>query len=500
MPVHLRPYLVALLAITRVAALDADLLPETLITAERRLPGDSSIANWTAADISTFAPRTIDELLATEPSFSLYRRQNSIFGNPASAGVSLRDTGATAVSRTLVLRDGIPQNDPFGGWVHWARFDPATLSSARIVPAAGAGAWGNMSPAGIIQLTSRQPTTNRARLDLGGGSHGSYGFSSSNDLVSKNGTVALQANLFGQHSNGFHAVAPEQRGIIDRPLDLSTYGAELRAIIRPRHNLRIEPAISFYDERRGNGTPLSRNSTEAFDASLRVAGDHPDLQWQALAWYQRRRFDSFFASVDATRSSEQPALDQFDVPGSGIGGGFTTTWSPAEPLTIVAGIDLRMLDGATNEDAGFVAGNYLRRRHAGGEQLLTGAFVRAAYEPTDATRFDASARLDFWSLDEGRRLEISPTTGLPLRTDLFPDRDGLEPGLALAVRHRLCDSFELTGSAGTSFRLPTINELYCSTPSDSSASKPASRGHPTIASRSKSISSTTGSTTRSPTS
>jgi outer membrane receptor protein involved in Fe transport len=167
-----------------------------------------------------------------------------------------------------------------------------------------------------------------------------------------------------------------------------------------------------------------------------------------------------FASVDAARSSERPALDQFDVPGSGLGGGFTATWSPAEPLTIVAGIDLRLLDGATNEDAGFVAGSYLRRRHAGGEQLLTGAFVRAAYEPSDATRFDASARLDFWSLDAGRRLEISPATGLPLRTDIFPDRDGLEPGFALAVRQRLCDSFKLSGSAGTSFRLPTINELY----------------------------------------
>ena len=128
---YLRPPLLTALAVTRAVAMDPDLLPETLITAERRLPGDSSIAAWSADDIAAFAPRTIDELLATEPSFSLYRRQTSLFGNPASAGVSLRDTGATAVSRTLVLRDGIPQNDPFGGWIHWARFDPATLASAR---------------------------------------------------------------------------------------------------------------------------------------------------------------------------------------------------------------------------------------------------------------------------------------------------------------------------------------------------------------------------------
>jgi hypothetical protein len=306
-----RTPLLATLALTRAAALDPDLLPETVITAERRLPGDSSIAEWSADDIAAFTPRTIDELLATEPSFSLYRRQNSLFGNPASAGVSLRDTGATAVSRTLVLRDGIPQNDPFGGWVHWARFDPATLASARIVPAAGAGAWGNMSPAGIIQLSSREPSADRASLELGGGSHGSYGFSSSNDLVSENGAFALQANLFGRHSDGFHAIAPEQRGIIDRPLDLSTYGGELRAIIRPRDDLRIEPAISFYDERRGNGTPLSRNSTEAFDASLRITGEHPDLQCSPRSMPRarasgRRSTSSTSRAADSAAASPPP--------------------------------------------------------------------------------------------------------------------------------------------------------------------------------------------------
>ena len=75
-------------------------------------------------------------MLAKEPSFSLYRRQSSISSNPTSAGVSLRNTGATAASRSLVLLDGIPQNDPFGGWVYWARYDAATLDSIRIVPAA----------------------------------------------------------------------------------------------------------------------------------------------------------------------------------------------------------------------------------------------------------------------------------------------------------------------------------------------------------------------------
>ncbi|MGL5019130.1 MAG: hypothetical protein ACRDBP_13420, partial [Luteolibacter sp.] len=86
-----------------------ELLPPLTVLAERQL-GESPVAplaEWSREDIRLAAPRTIDEMLAKEPSFSLYRRQSSIFSNPTAAGVSLRNTGATAASRTLVLLDGI---------------------------------------------------------------------------------------------------------------------------------------------------------------------------------------------------------------------------------------------------------------------------------------------------------------------------------------------------------------------------------------------------------
>jgi len=92
------------------------------------LPNETA---WDDFEIQQFAPQTIDALLATAPSFSLYRRQSALFGNPTSSGVSLRNIGATAAARSLVLLDGIPQNDPFGGWVNWARYDPALLGESQ---------------------------------------------------------------------------------------------------------------------------------------------------------------------------------------------------------------------------------------------------------------------------------------------------------------------------------------------------------------------------------
>ncbi|MCB1132370.1 MAG: TonB-dependent receptor plug domain-containing protein, partial [Verrucomicrobiae bacterium] len=166
---------VVLTAVSAVATAQETIeLPAMQVLAGRVVDpaAPAAVAEWSRDGIRDEAPRTIDELLAREPSFSLYRNQTSIFGNPTSAGVSLRNTGATAASRTLVLLDGIPQNDPFGGWVYWARYQPALLDSVTIVPSSRSAMWGNQSPAGVVRMTRRPAFANGTFLSAGGGSQG----------------------------------------------------------------------------------------------------------------------------------------------------------------------------------------------------------------------------------------------------------------------------------------------------------------------------------------
>ena len=72
-----------------------------------------------------------DRLRATVPGFTLFRRSSSVVAHPTTQGVSLRGLGSSGASRTLVLLDGIPMNDPFGGWVYWDRFAPDELAARR---------------------------------------------------------------------------------------------------------------------------------------------------------------------------------------------------------------------------------------------------------------------------------------------------------------------------------------------------------------------------------
>lgn len=445
------------LATLQAAERASEILAPIEVLADRRTGGESgsSLAQWTRDDLRKSAPRTIDELLASEPSFSLYRRQSSIFGNPTSAGVSLRNTGATAASRTLVLLDGIPQNDPFGGWVYWARYDPATLGSIQIVPSSRSAAWGNQSPAGVIQMNGLPPFGDRHVLRAGGGGQGTVSGSTVHQMTNQDKTRMVEFSTFGLHTEGFYAVDASQRGPIDQKLETDVSGGDFKVAWLTASGLTIEPKVSFYQENRNNGTPLTENSTDALDLSLRVSSRPGELTWQASAWHQRRSFQSIFSSVNADRTRETLALNQFDVPGRGTGGAWTLLWDRETSWKFGAGTDVRILTGETNEDVGI-----FRRRQAGGEQTVAGVFGTAAYQPNKLDQFHASLRLDGWQLTDGHRTETSLASGLPLKHEEPSNRDGLEPSASVEWRRKALDELDGWISAGSTFRLPTLNELY----------------------------------------
>lgn len=446
-------YLIAL----QLPAQQTKVLPGMVVLAERISDSGMarSLAEWDGNDLQEAAPRTIDELLMREPSFGLYRRQTALFGNPTSAGVSLRNTGATAASRTLVLLDGVPQNDPFGGWVYWARYDAAALDSVRIVPSSRAAVWGNQSPTGVVSMTGHSPFGERHVFKAGAGGQGTIAGSTWHQMASADESFSVSLAAFGLHSDGFYAVDSSQRGLIDRPLDIDLHGADVKFAWLTAPGITIEQAISVYSEERGNGTPLSRNATDALDLSLRATSENENLTWQALAWHQRREFDSVFSSVNANRSAETMALDQFDVPGRGTGGAFTLRWDHDDNWNFMVGTDTRMLTGETNEDVGT-----FRRREAGGKQDFLGVFGMAQHQFDALTEINASARLDAWWLRDGRRTETSLTTGTLLRDENQNDSDGMEPSTSLELTRKLHENLEASISAGTGFRLPTLNELH----------------------------------------
>src|ERR1700720_2162862 len=97
----------------------------------------------TRVDVQAIPALTLDDTLRQIPGFSLFRRSSSRTANPTAQGVSLRGLGASGTSRALVLEDGIPLLDPFGGWVYWDRIPVAALSSVEVFRGGSSNLYGS---------------------------------------------------------------------------------------------------------------------------------------------------------------------------------------------------------------------------------------------------------------------------------------------------------------------------------------------------------------------
>src|SRR4051794_5690473 len=122
---------------------------------EAKAEGVYSVERIDRRQIEQAPSHELDQLLKDVPGIQLFRRSDSRSGHPTSQGITLRALGGNASSRALLVLDGVPQSDPFGGWVNWPAYDPESLAAVRVVRGGGSVANGPGALAGTIEMTSR---------------------------------------------------------------------------------------------------------------------------------------------------------------------------------------------------------------------------------------------------------------------------------------------------------------------------------------------------------
>ncbi len=421
---------------------------------------------------------TLDGALRAIPGFSLFRRSDSFTANPTAQGVSLRGLGPSGASRSLVLLDGVPLNDPFGGWVAWSKVPREGLARVEIVPGGGATAWGNAALGGVVQAFTfpgiatyaagnpLSPFVQTAGRHLPHGrataTFGDFGTRSAEIVATQpvgRGAVQVLGRAFA--TDGFALVAPERRGAID------VAAWSRHRWLMARWSTPIGEKVEFtatargFEESRGNGTPYTRNgSREKFLSAALAGSDGKDFAWHAVAYAQDQSFASTFSGVNAARSAETPASDQFAVPATALGAEWTGVWRHAEGARTSAGADVRTVRGETREHFTFAAGNFTRLRVAGGKQAVGGIFAVHERPLTGDVRLTTGARLDRWADTDGHRRETDRAAGTVFRNDLYADRDGTEFSPSAGLVWRLDRAWRVRANAQQAFRQPTLNELY----------------------------------------
>jgi len=403
------------------------------------------------ARLNGTASGRLEDALRDVAGLQQFRRSDARSANPTSQGVTLRGLGGNAASRALVLLDGVPQGDPFGGFISWPLYTPARIGSARVTRGGGSGASGPGALAGTIELESiGADTAPDLATTVAVGSAMAID-ASALASASVGGGFAMLSGAFAR-GDGFVPVIAAQRGPADQGTRYRSGSIVARGVAPARFG-EMQAALSLFDDRRTRGTAFTNNSTTGADASLRAVGDRFSL----TGYVQLRSFASQFASVAAGRATVTQTLDQYETPATGLGARFE--WRPALGRTgLRIGGDWRRVRGETRERFSFANGSATRLREAGGSSHTVGGFVEAT-RSLGALTLTGTARIDRWSIGTGR-LNERTLGGATLTDDVFASRQGWEAtrraGAVVAITPRL----SARAAAYRGWRLPTLNELY----------------------------------------
>jgi len=346
----------------------------------------------------------LDDLLRSVPGFSLFRRSSSLVAHPTTQGVSLRGIGPSGAGRSLVLFDGIPLNDPVGGWVYWNRIPTTALSRVEVVRGATSQLYGSSALAGTIQLISRKPVGRSLSLR---GQFGNAGIADL-DIAATDQKGDWSYLVAGRllDSSGYDLVREGIRGAVDIPASSAFQTFFGRAYYKSFH-----AALNLFHESRSNGTPLQTNDTRLglFDTGIEKE------RWDARFYAQSELFRSNFSRITADRSAEFLTSRQ-EIPSRAFGAAWN--WRPTS--VFVLGLDWR---------------------YAGWDQYhqnLAGLFGEALLPVASSLDLLLGARLDVWE-NERAQTTANPRAGVVWRAH---------------------DWVTVRTSGYRGFRSPTLNELY----------------------------------------
>jgi outer membrane receptor protein involved in Fe transport len=387
-----------------------DTLVVTADRDERRLvDAAASISVLTREDLARAPDLTLDDQLRQIPGLSLLRRSSSLTAHPTSQGVSLRGLGPSGASRVLVLFEGSPLNDPFGGWIYWNRLPVSSLRSVEVARGSLSQLYGSSAMSGAIQLLPRSPQPDTFELTLRGGDRASrdvevFAADTAGPGSQGNWGYTLAGRLFA--TDGFFLLAPGNRGAVDRPAAVD-FGTLLGRVERGRYHV----GFNTFREERENGTALQENATTLHALEAGWRGD----RWEYDLYGQSQQFRSTFSRVLPDRSQEF--------------------------LTAVQDFSTRALGGsvARRSGTGLLLGADLRRTASGGrDQTLGGVYGQKTFGLSSRFDLQAGARLDVW---QSTRV-----------------RGSLNP--RLGALFRATEAMTLRTSIYRGFRAPTLNELY----------------------------------------
>lgn len=406
------------------------------------------------------AAPTLDDTLRQVPGFSLFRRTSGRNANPTAQGVSLRGTGASGASRSLVMLDGVPLNDPFGGWVQWNRVAPLSVETVEVLRGGASSLYSNSALSGAVDIRTRRPQEQAFSGEVFGGSSGTFGASAFAGAAPKSWLFTATGGHF--QTRGYIPVSPEDRGPVDSFAGVrsSNLSAMIERSFGRFATLFFKPF--YFEEARTNGTHAQINRTTSrsfvlggdFDLSATDTPNNSRIAWRIFGGTQV--YDQTFSAVNALRTSESLTRIQRS-PSQNLGLSVNYFGSLGRH-SFAAGFEGHEVRGTSNE-LGVFNGVITSAFGAGGRERNLGVFAKDVFSVTDRLILSGSIRFDRWNNFRGLAASRNPLNG-PVNATAFPDRAEQALSPQFSVRWQANDGLAFHSVISKSFRAPTLNELY----------------------------------------
>lgn len=429
----------------------------TATRSERKLgdsPADLTVV--TGEDLQRSPASALDDALRQLPSFSLFRRGSSLVSHPTTQGVSLRGVGASGASRTLVLLDGIPQNDGFGNWVYWDEVPLLQIESIEVAPSGLSSLYGSSAMAGVIEITTRRPEPGTAALQASAGSRGTADVQAFGSHAHGPVAASVAGNVFT--TDGYVLVEDGERGPVDVAASSRHRSGNWRVEYSPAQALTVFQTGRVFAEDRRNGTPLQANSTREASLAAGVRATTRGSLWLANLFWRRDRFSSTFTTVAPDRATESLSLAQA-VDYDDAGGNLSWARRLGASHQVSAGAEARWISAKDAEDVFVAPAVNVRDRLIPARQLSAGAYLQDVVSLGRRAVLTLAVRADHWRNADASQTEIVNATGAATLTR-YPDGSATTLTPRAGALLHLGGRFALRGAAYGGFRAPSLNELY----------------------------------------
>jgi outer membrane cobalamin receptor len=408
--------------------------PDTAPPLKTSVTVNATLSSETPASITVLGSEQLEQTAGTElddrlrevPGFSLFRRTSSVVANPTTQGVSLGATGGSGASRTLILWDSIPLNDPFGGWVYWDRLDSNYLESVELTRGASTSVFGDRAMGGTISIFSPTEKHQYVSADILRGNQGTADVSAAYSNLWGRWGLSVHSRTFT--TDGYYIVPESNRGKADDEANVRFATGDIHLDYLGEKD-RLSIHLDVLAEERHNGTLLTHNSTSLGTIGTNYTHSWTNDQVSIVGYHTQEQFHSTYSSVSADRNTETLASRQ-TVPVMDTGGAAYWKHHARHWNTIV---------GADADDVHGISYDYSYNTHiltpSGGTLVEHGLFGQGDLTLGPA-HFFAGLRHEF--------------TGQHGETFLSPNA-----GITLGAKQ-----FRFRTSAYRSFRAPTLNELY----------------------------------------